>query len=252
MIRPDADPGRRARLRRVDEALSRPGRAGRGQALSLTSPPARSRARRAVRLRQDDHHADDQPADRAHRGASCSTARTSHASTRPAAPRHRLRDPAGRPVPAPDHREQHRDRAEAARLGQARGPRRGSTSCSSWSAWTRHLRRPLPAQLSGGQRQRVGVARALAADPPSCSWTSPSAPSTRSPATGCRTSSCASRSDSQDHRLRHPRHRRGDQARRPDRDPARGPASRSTTRPSDPRAPGGRLRRGLRRRRPRR
>ena len=36
-----------------------------------------------------------------------------------------------------------------------------------------------PASLSGGQQQRVGVARALAADR-SCSWTSPSAPSTRS------------------------------------------------------------------------
>ena len=47
-----------------------------------------------------------------------------------------------------------------------------------------------PHQLSGGQRQRVGVARALAADPPgACSWTNHSARSTRSPASGCRTSS---------------------------------------------------------------
>ena len=53
-----------------------------------------------------------------------------------------------------------------------------------------------PSQLSGGQQQRVGVARALGADPPSCSWTSRSARSTRSPATGCRTSSSACRSRS--------------------------------------------------------
>src|SRR3954453_2025025 len=71
--------------------------------------------------------------------------------------------------------------------------------------------RRYPHQLSGGQRQRVGVARALGVDPPtrppaagprgwggpgppasprrSCSWTSPSGPSTPSPGTGCKGSS---------------------------------------------------------------
>ena len=70
------------------------------------------------------------------------------------------------PVPAPHDRRQHRHRPAAARLGPGADPRPASTSCSSWSASTPTLARPLPGQLSGGQQQRVGVARALAADPP--------------------------------------------------------------------------------------
>ena len=57
-------------------------------------------------------------------------------------------------------------RAPAARLDQ--GPHRppGSTSCSTWSGWSRRrYAGRYPHELSGGQRQRVGVARALAADP---------------------------------------------------------------------------------------
>ena len=46
-----------------------------------------------------------------------------------------------------------------------------------------------PHELSGGMRQRVALARALAQDAPSCSWTSPSAPSTPSPVTCSTTSS---------------------------------------------------------------
>ena len=83
-----------------------------------------------------------------------------------AAPPHGLRDPAGRAVPAPDDRHEHRHRPDAARLdeGAHRGARRRA-------ARARRARPPdvyrgrYPAQLSGGQRQRVGVARALAADP---------------------------------------------------------------------------------------
>ena len=70
-------------------------------------------------------------------------------------------------LPHLTRRRQRRDRAAAARLGQARASRRASTSCSSWSASTpASYRDRYPAQLSGGERQRVGVARALAADPP--------------------------------------------------------------------------------------
>ena len=83
-----------------------------------------------------------------------------------AAPRHRLRDPARRAVPAPHDRRQRRDRPDAARLGPAQGARARAASCSSGSASTPALAERYPAQLSGGQQQRVGVARALAADPP--------------------------------------------------------------------------------------
>lgn len=52
---------------------------------------------------------------------------------------------------------------------------------------------------------------------PSCSWTSRSAPSTRSPGPRCRTADPTARRDRHHHRLRHPRLRRGRQARRSDR-----------------------------------
>ena len=86
--------------------------------------------------------------------------------TRRAAPRHRLRDPARRPVPAPHDRRQHRHRPAAARLGQAAGARQRATELLERVGLPTELGRRYPAQLSGGQQQRVGVARALAADPP--------------------------------------------------------------------------------------
>ena len=49
---------------------------------------------------------------------------------------------------------------------KARIEARGSTSCSTWSASSRTTRRATPRSSRAGQRQRVGLARALAADPP--------------------------------------------------------------------------------------
>ena len=126
------------------------------------------RARRPVGLRQDDRDADGQPDDRHHVGRHpARRAQRQGAQARGAAPQHRLRHPADRPVPAPHDRREHRDGPEAARAGTSGASPRASTSCSSSSASTRtRCATAIPAQLSGGQRQRVGVARALAVDPP--------------------------------------------------------------------------------------
>ena len=108
-----------------------------------------------------------------------------------------------------------------------------------------------PRELSGGQQQRVGVARGLAADPP----VDPDGRAVRRgrpdhpPAAAGRAALHPARA-AQDDRLRHPRHRRGDQARRPDPDPPGGRAGRAVRHPrGDPGQPGQRLRRRLRGRR---
>ena len=127
------------------------------------------RARRALGLRQDDHAAHGQPDDRAHLAARSrldgqDTGRDERGR---AAPRHRLRHPARRAVPAPHRARQRRHRAAAARLGQEATTRDARAwSCSSGSGWppsSASATRPSsPAASSSGS----GVARALAADPP--------------------------------------------------------------------------------------
>ena len=89
-------------------------------------------------MRQDDHAAHGQPDDRADLGHHLGR-RPGHLDGRrgPAAPRHRLRHPARRPVPAPHRRRQRRDRPEAARLGRQASRRPRARSCWTGSGWTR-------------------------------------------------------------------------------------------------------------------
>ena len=111
----------------------------------------------------------------------------------PAAPRHRLRHPAGRAVPAPDRRGQHRHRAAAARLGQAEGPGQRARELMDLVGLDAELAGRYPHQLSGGQQQRVGVARALAADPPVLLMDEPFSAVDPIVRARCRTSSCGCR-----------------------------------------------------------
>ena len=126
------------------------------------------RPRRPVRLRQDDDAQDGQPADRAdERPDPDRRVDTATRGRHRAAAGHRLRHPAGRPLPAPDDRRERRSSCRACSAGRKTANRSGPTSLLTLVGLDpARYRDRYPSQLSGGERQRVGVARALAADPP--------------------------------------------------------------------------------------
>ena len=211
-------------------------------------------ARRPVRLRQDHLAADDQPDDRPdRRDASGSTTRTPRRSSRPscAAGSATSSSTPACSRTAPSSTTSPPSRCCSARTGARPAPARWS--CSSGSACRRSFAKRYPAQLSGGQQQRVGVARALAADPPVMLMDEPF--SAVDPVVREQLQNEFLRLQAELGKtivVRHPRHRRGDQARRPGRGHAGRRQARPVRRAGRAAVPSGRrLRRRLRRPRPR-
>ena len=85
-------------------------------------------------------------------------------STRPPPARDRLRDPGGRPLPAPDVAENIATVPQLVGWDKRRVAARVA-ELLELIGLDPALGERYPGQLSGGQQQRVGVARALAADP---------------------------------------------------------------------------------------
>ena len=157
ITRPWRRPGDPVRVRH--QALPR--RHGRRRRAVHRSPDRQDhRLRRSVRVRQDHVAAHDQPDDRADVGPHHAR-RQGHRQdrSRPAAPRHRLRDPARRAVPAPHRRRQRRDRPAAARRGQGRPRASARWSCSSGSGCRRTspsgIRPSCPAGSSSASASRA-------------------------------------------------------------------------------------------------
>ncbi len=225
-------PGRRTRLRRGDEAVPGTARAGGRPALADRARGGDLRPRRAVGRRQDDRAEARQPPDPAQQRRH---PHRRHLDPRPrrhrAAALDRLRDPAGRALPAHDRGGQHRHRATALRalahvdpraLGRAARARRPRPLLREALPGTA-LRRRAPARRARprarGEPAADADGRAVRRNRPDRAHPVPG----RVPPPAARAA--------QDRRLRHARHRRGDQGRRPDRDPAARRAPRAVRHP---------------------
>ena len=122
---------------------------------------------RAQRLRQDHDDEADQPAHRADaRSDPARRRRCPGARPDRAAPRHRLRNPDGRALPAHDRCPQHGLLCDLEGWPRERTRKRVDELLELVNLPPAEFRARYPRDLSGGQRQRVGVARALALDPP--------------------------------------------------------------------------------------
>ena len=136
---------------------------------------------------------------------------------RQAAPRHRLRHPARGTVPPPHGRRQRRHRAGAVRNEPARGaqPRAGAAGAGRPRP---RARRPLPGAALGrpaaAGRRRPRTGGGSAGDAHGRAVLGRRRRGAPQPAAGVPAAAGGPR---QDHRARHPRHRRGGQARRPGR-----------------------------------
>ena len=173
-----------------------------------------------VGMREVDRAADDRRARGHHRGRAADRRRRRQ-PVRAQGPRHRDGVPELRAVPAHDRAREHGVPAEAREGPRRRGQPRRSSEAAKILDLEQHLDRK-PANLSGGQRQRVAMGRAIVRDPKAFLMDEPLSNLDAKLRVQMRTEVSRLQKDARDdHRLRHPRPDRGDDARRPGRGDAR-------------------------------
>ena len=185
--------------------------------------------------RQDDRDEARQPARRAHLGRREDRRAERQLARRDrAAPRHRLRDPAGRPLPAHDRRRERGHRAEAARLVEVRDRRARGRAARPRRPAGEGL--PLPLRVADlGRRAPARRPRARARGRPAgdADGRAVRRPRSDHPHAAAEGAAADPGRGAEDDHLRHARHRRGDPASAPgSRSCARAASSSSTTRPT--------------------